>query len=447
MKEANPGGGVHRRILAIALPMIVSNLSVPLLGIVDTAVIGHLESPVYLAAVAVGTTIFSFLFLGLNFLRLSTTGVTAQARGRADHAAVRQALAQSVLVALGLAGVLIAAQWPLEQAALAILGPTSDVAHSAALYFMIRIWAAPAVLVNFALIGWFLGMGNARAPLAVMVAMALVNMGLDAGFVLALGWKVAGVAAGTLVAEYLGAGLSIALAFRLLKSHPGHWSTVKIADRAAFNRLLSINGNIFLRSLALMFVFGFFTAAGARLGTVVLAANALLLNFQNVLSYALDGFAHAAEALCGHAIGRADRHRFDRIMKASLLWSPGLAGLFALAWGLSGNAVIGLLTDLPDVRDAAAQYLPWIVALPLVAVWSFLFDGVYIGATRARAMRNAMLFSTFVCFLPAWFFSRSLGNHGLWLAFTVFFAARGLSMAAGFPALRRTSFELPGKNT
>jgi MATE family multidrug resistance protein len=439
-----PERKTHRRILAIALPMIVSNLSVPLLGIVDTAVIGHLKSPVYLAAVAVGATIFSFLFLGLNFLRMTTTGVTAQARGRDDHAGVRRALVQSLLVALGLAFLLITLQWPLEQAALAILGPAADVRPAAGTYFLIRIWAAPAVLLNYALIGWFLGLGNARAPLAVMVAMAAINIGLDAGFVLGLGWKVAGVATGTLIAEYLGAALSIVIATRMLKGYPGRWRGLRIMDRASLARLVSLNGNIFLRSLALMFVFGFVTAAGARLGTVILAANALLLNFQNVLSYALDGFAHAAEALCGHAIGAADREQFDRVVRAALLWSLALAGLFTLVWWLAGPALIALLTDLPDVRATAARFLPWIVVLPLVAVWAFLLDGIYIGATRARAMRNAMLFSAFACFLPVWCGTRALGNHGLWLAFVVFFAARGISMAAGFPRLRRAAFCFSG---
>lgn len=434
-------GGIHRRILAIAVPMIASNLSVPLLGIVDTAVIGHLKSPVYLAAVAVGATIFSFLFLGLNFLRMTTTGITAQARGRDDHVGVRRALAQSALVALVLAILLICLQWPLEQAALAILGPAADVRPATSTYFLIRIWAAPAVLFNYALIGWFLGMGNARAPLTVMVAMATINIGLDAGFVLGLGWKVAGVAIGTLIAEYLGAALSIVIAARMLKGYPGRWRGLRIMDRTSLARLVSLNGNIFLRSLALMFVFGFVTAAGARLGTVILAANALLLNFQNVLSYALDGFAHAAEALCGQAIGAADRAQFDRIVKAVLLWSLVFAILFALAWWFAGPALIALLTNLPDVRAAATHFLPWIVVLPLVAVWAFLLDGIYIGATRARAMRNAMLFSTLLCFLPVWYATRALDNHGLWLAFVVFFAARGVSMAAGFPRLRRAAFD------
>ncbi|MGH8271252.1 MAG: MATE family efflux transporter [Gammaproteobacteria bacterium] len=432
--------GVHRRIFGIALPMIASNLTVPMLGVVDTAVIGHLPSPVYLAAVAVGATIFSFLFLGLNFLRMATTGVTAQVHGRNDADGIRRALGQSILFALALAVGLLILQWPIEQAALVLLGPSPPVADAAATYFRIRIWAAPAVLVNYSLIGWFLGMQNARAPMAVMIAVSVINMALDVGFVLGLGWNVAGVAAGSVIAEYLGTGLALFLAARLLAHHPGTWRWSALRERSSFRRLAGINANILVRTLALMFVFGFFTAMSARMGTVILAANALLLNFQNVMSYGLDGFAHAAEALAGRAIGAGDRSDFDRVVKGALVWSLALAVAFALAYGLAGKSIVHLLTDLSGVRTAAVDYLPWMVLSPFLAVWAFLFDGVYIGAIRVAAMRNAMLIATFLGFLPAWYFARPLGNNGLWLAFMVFLAVRGLTMAAGFPRLRRASF-------
>lgn len=436
--------GVHRRILGIALPMIASNLTVPMLGVVDTAVIGHLPSPVYLAAVAIGATIFSFLFMGLNFLRMATTGVTAQVHGRNDADGIRRALGQSIMFALVLAAGLLVLQWPIERAALVLLGPSSPVAAAAAVYFRIRIWAAPAVLVNYSLIGWFLGMQNARAPMAVMIAVSVINMALDVGFVLGLGWNVAGVAAGSLIAEYLGAGLALFLASRLLARHPGAWRWSALIERSSFRRLAGINANILMRTLALMFVFGFFTAMSARMGTVILAANALLLNFQNVMSYGLDGFAHAAEALAGRAIGARNRDDFDRVVRGALAWSLGLAIAFALAYGLAGGTIIHLLTGLPRVRAAAIDYLPWMVLSPFLAVWPFLFDGVYIGAVRATAMRNAMFAATFLGFLPAWYFARPLGNDGLWLAFMVFLAARGVTMAAGFPRLRRAAFAQDG---
>ena len=432
--------GVHGRILGIAVPMILSNLSVPLLGLVDTGVIGHLPSPVYLGAVAVGTTIFGFLFLGLNFLRMGTTGVTAQAHGHGDADGVRRALAQSVILAVGLAALLILAQWPLERISLWLIGPAPAVAAAAQTYFRIRIWAAPAVLVNYGFVGWFLGLQNARAPMAIMISVSLANMALDVFFVLALGWNVAGVAAGSAIAEYLGTGLAICLARRLLARYPGGWSLALVRERAAFRRLAGINANILVRTLALMFAFGFFTAMGARMGTVILAANALLLNFQSVMSYALDGFAHAAEALAGRAIGAGDRAEFDAVVKGALLWSLGFAAAFALLYGLAGGAIIDLLTGLVNVRAAARSYLPWLVVSPFLSVWPFLFDGIYIGATRAAAMRNAMLIATLLAFLPAWYLARPLGNDGLWLAFIVFLAARGITMAAGFPRLRARCF-------
>lgn len=423
--------------------MILSNLTVPLLGVVDTAVIGHLASPVYLAAVAVGTTIFSFLFLGLNFLRMGTTGVTAQVHGSGDAEGERRALAQSTVLSLGLAFVLVAAQWPLLHAALWLIGPAPPVADAAATYFQIRIWAAPAVLVNYSLIGWFLGMENARAPMAVMILVSTANMALDVFFVVGLGWNVAGVATGSVIAEYLGTALALLLARHLLATRPGTWKRDSLWQRRAFGRLAGINANILVRTLALMFTFGFFTAMGARMGTVILAANSLLLNLHAVTSYGLDGFAHAGEALAGQAIGARDRRGFDAVVKGALLWSLALAAGLALLFGLAGRPIVALLTNLPAVRAAAWTYLPWIVAAPLVAVWAFLFDGIYIGATRAAAMRNAMLVATLACFLPAWYLARPLGNQGLWLAFLVFLAARGAAMGAGFPRLRRAAFPLP----
>lgn len=437
MKSRN---SLHRRILGIAGPMILSNLTVPMLGVVDTAVIGHLPSSVYLGAVAVGATIFSFLFLGLNFLRMGTTGVTAQMHGRNDAAGLRRALGQSILLSLALALLLVALQWPLEHAALWLLGPAPPVAAAAATYFKIRIWAAPAVLVNYSLIGWFIGMQNARAPLVMMAFISIANMALDVAFVLGLHWNVAGVAAGSLIAECLGSVLGLYLAQQLLAGYPGQWSRSLLRERSTLRRLAGINFNILIRTLALMFAFGVFTAAGARMGTTILAANALLLNFYSVMSYGLDGFAHAAEALSGRAIGAAERGEFDRVVRATLLWSLGLAALFALAYGSVGGRIIDLLTSLPEVRSTAKLYLPWMALAPFLSVWPFLLDGIYIGATRAAAMRNSMLISTFLCFLPAWYFASPLGNNGLWLAFSVFLAARAVTMAAGFPRLRRAVF-------
>ncbi|MGD8379638.1 MAG: MATE family efflux transporter, partial [Gammaproteobacteria bacterium] len=407
---------LHRRVLQIAVPMILSNLTVPLLGMVDTGVVGHLSDAAYLGAVAVGSTLFNFLYLGLNFLRMGTTGVTAQVHGREDGDAMRGALGQSVLLALGLATLLLLCQWPLRQLGLALIGPSADVHRFAAVYFDIRIWSAPAVLVNYALLGWFLGMQNARLPLLLMLVINLANIGLDLGFVLGLGMTVDGVALASVISEYLGTAVGLWSMWRMLGQYPGRWCREELLDRTKLRRLAGINANIFIRTICLVSAFAFFTSQGARQGDLILAANAVLLTFQTFMSYGLDGFAHATEALAGRAIGRGDATEFRRVLRACLQWSGGLALIYSLGYALAGVGLIHLLTDLATVRASAERFLPWMVLSPLISVWPFFYDGVFIGATRAREMRNAMLFSLLACYLPAWYLLRPFGNHGLWAA-------------------------------
>lgn len=435
--DASTGGVTHRAVWAIAAPMILSNLSVPLLGMVDTAIVGHLSEPQYLAAVAVGATLFNFLFLGFNFLRMGTTGVTAQIHGRADAAAMRGALAQSVALAWVLAAALLVFQWPLRELGVMLINPSADVAALTRLYFDYRIWAAPAVLANYALLGWFLGMQNARAPLVLLLVVNCANIALDLVFVLGLGMTVDGVALGSVLAEYLGLAVAAWLAARELRRYPGRWLRSEVLGAARLRRLLSVNANIFVRTLCLLGAFGFFTAQAARLGDVILAANALLLSLQSFMAYGLDGLAHAAEALVGRAVGAGDRARFGRTVRIALQWSLAVGVLFSLVYGIFGRGIIALLTDLPRVREATATYLPWMVLSPLISVWPFLYDGVYIGATRAGAMRNAMLVAVFAFYLPAWYLTRPLGNHGLWLAFMIFLAARGLTLMLAYRYIER----------
>jgi MATE family multidrug resistance protein len=425
----------HADVWRIAWPMMLSNLSVPLLGMVDTAVVGHLNRPAYLGAVAVGTTLFDFLYLGLNFLRMGTTGVTAQAYGRGAADQVRAALAQGIMLSLVLAAILMALQWPLRVIGLDLIAPSPKVLPYARVYFDIRIWAAPAVLADYALAGWFIGVQNTRAPLTFVVTINAVNAALDLTLVNGFGMNVAGVALASVIAEYIGLGVGLWLVVRELERHPGHWQRARIFDRRELLRLASVNGNLFVRTVCLMFAFGFFTAMGARLGTVILAANAVLLNLQSVLSYALDGFAHAAEALAGRAIGHDDRDGFGRAVRLTLGWSAAAAAVFTLLYGLAGRYIIALMTDLPDVRTAAFAYLPWLIASPLIAVWAYEFDGVFVGTTRAREMRNAMIVALAV-YLLVWYLAQPLGNHGLWLAFLIFMAARGVVMSLIYFRLR-----------
>lgn len=422
----------NRAVWRIAAPMILSSATTPMLGMVDTAVVGHLDEPHYLGAVATGATIFTVLFMGLNFLRMGVTGVTAQAYGAGRGDSVRMDLGQGLATALALAATMILLQPLIIEVALLALGPGPEVAAGAREYFAIRIWSAPASLANFVVVGWLLGMQNARGPLALTLATNATNIVLALVFVVQLGMRVRGVALATLLAEVVGLVVGLAFVRRELARFPGAWQPAALLDLARYRRLFAINANLLLRTLSLMFVFAFITAQGARAGDAVLAANALLMNLQYLLSYALDGIANAAEALVGKAVGRRDSAGLRAAVSRTLGWSVGFAAVFTAGYALFGAALVNLLTDIPDIRAVALAYLPWLVLSPLVSVWSFLYDGVYVGATRPREMRIVMMGSALLVFLPAWYLARPLGNHALWLAFTLFMAARGVGMHAWF---------------
>lgn len=417
-----------RDVWRIAAPMILSNMSVPLLGMVDTGVTGHLGSPVYLGAVAIGATVFGFLYTGMNFLRMGTTGIAAQRFGADDNDGLRTSLGQALIVALLIALALLAVQRPLGEFAVRLIGAEPAVGEFALQYFSIRIWSAPGTLANFVLVGWFLGLQNARVPLLIFLSVNVTNIVLDLWFVLGLGMKVDGVALASVIAEYAGLAVAVVFAARALRGRSGKWPLESLFNVRAYAAFFAINTNLLLRTMALMFAFAFLTAQGARLGGVVLAANAVLMNLQNLTAFALDGFAHAAEALVGKAIGEKRRDALQHSVRLALKWSLIFAAGFCILYVLIGPLLIRLLTDLPEVRSAAREFLPWLIISPLVSAWAFLYDGVYVGATRAREMRKLMLLSTFVFFVPAWYLLQGLGNHGLWLAFTLFMASRGIGM-------------------
>ncbi len=427
----------NRAVWRIALPMILSSVTTPLLGLVDTAVIGHLDDPRYLGAVAAGATIFTFLFTGLNFLRMGTTGVTAQACGAGLGDAARQTLGQALAIALVLAAGALALQGRIVDLALVTLGPGPTVARLAQEYFAVRIWSAPATLANLVIIGWLIGMQNARGPLAMAVTTNLVNIVLDLLFVTVLGMQVRGVALATLLAEFSGLAIGVFFIRRELARFPGRWQPGSLTEWPGYRRLATINANLLLRTLSLMFVFAFITAQGARAGDVILAANAVLLNLHYFTSYALDGIAFAAEALVGKAIGAADPAALRQVVAHTLRWSLLLAGLLTLAWALLGGGIIDALTGIGAVRAAARDYLPWLVVLPFASVLSFLYDGVFVGATWSRQMRLVMMAAAALVFLPAWLLARPLGNHALWLAFVLFMLARSIGMQLWF--IRLTS--------
>lgn len=412
----------------IAAPMILSNISVPLLGMVDTGVTGHLDDPAYLGAVAIGATIFTFIYMGMNFLRMGTTGIAAQSFGADDNDGLRASLGQALIVAMLIAAALLALQVPIATLALKLIGGESHTQAFASEYFYVRIWSAPGTLANYALIGWFIGLQNARVPLFIFLTINLTNIVLDLLFVVVLGMTVDGVALASVIAEYSGFAVGGFFAIAELRRRSGNWPLQRLSRIGAYRAFFSVNANLFIRTMALMFTLAFVTAQSARLGGMVLAANAVLLNFQHLTSFGLDGVAHAAEALVGKAVGQARRDALQHAVAVTLKWSLIFAVGFTLVYLLAGSLIISILTDLPDVRSTAQRYLPWMIASPLVSVWCFLYDGVFVGATRAREMRNSMIASTLLVFLPAWYLLQPLGNDGLWLAFLLFMAARGLSM-------------------
>jgi MATE family, multidrug efflux pump len=408
--------------------MILSNITVPLLGMVDTGVTGHLENAVYLGAVAIGSTIFGFLYSGVNFLRMGTTGITAQRFGAEDHDGLRVALGQALVVAIAIATALILLQVPLITLAMRLLGPEPEVAGFASEYFSIRIWSAPATLANYALIGWFIGLQNARVPLYIVLAINLTNIALDLVFVLLLGMKVDGVAAASVIAEFTGVAVGISFAISELRRRGGHLVVSHLTTLKEYAEFFSINANLFIRTMALMFTFAFVTAAGARMGGLILAANAILINLLHLIAFALDGLAHAAEALVGKAAGAKNRLALQRAVQLTMRWSLYVAIGFSILFWITGPIFVRVLTDIPDVVNTTLEYLPWMIAAPVIAFWAYLYDGVFVGATRAKEMRNNMVVSTFLVFIPAWFAFRFLGNHGLWLALMIFMASRGIGM-------------------
>ncbi len=414
----------HRRVWSLSAPMILSNLSVPLVTLVDSAVVGHLPHAHQLAAVAVGGSLYTLLVWLMGFLRMGTTGFAAQASGRRDGSALRQVLLQGLLLALGFGLLLGMLAVPLKGLALQLMQPSAELDALTRDYFHTRLFGLPAALASYALIGWLLGAQNARGPLAILLTTNLLNVVLDLWFVLGLEWGVLGAARASVIAEWSGALLGLALAARALRRHPGQIDYAQLRRWASWRPLMAVNRDIFLRSLALQLVFFMVTVQGTRLGDATVAANALLLNGMLLTAHALDGLAHAVEALCGHAIGARDRLALRRVLVVAGGWSLLASLAFALFFLLGGELFIRLQTDMPEVRQLAWSYLPYLAALPLIAVWSYLLDGLFIGATRAREMRDSMLLAVALS-LPLGWLLQDMGNHGLWLAFLCFMLLRG----------------------
>ncbi len=429
---------MHRRVWALAGPIILSNLSVPLLGAVDTAVMGHLPDPAYIGGVAIGALIFHYIYWGFGFLRMGTTGLVAQAGGAGDTDEVRSMLARAVLLAIGLSLLLLLFRGPIAAVAFGLLDSSSEVEALAGAYYTIRLWGAPAALTNYAILGWLIGMQRMRSILVLSIFMNGLNIVLDLVLVVGLERGIEGVAVATLISEWLALILGAWLVARTLRRVGGAWRKDRLFDRTRFAGLVRVNIDIFIRTLCLITAFAWFTSRSAGMGNVLLAANAILLNFQTIMAYGLDGFAHACEALVGSAIGARDGHSFEGAVRTTTLWAVLVAGLFVLIYLVAGPLIIASLTSIPEVRETAWTYLPWVVVSPLISIWSFQLDGIFIGATRGPEMRNGMLISLGIFLASGSLLTPPLGNHGLWLALMIFMVARAITLGAWYPRIGRS---------
>ena len=428
---------IHRRVWRMAGPIILSNISVPLLGAVDTAVVGHLPEAYYIGAVGIGAMLFNFIYYGFNCLRMGTTAPTAQAAGAEDWAEVRGMLARALFLALSIGGCLVLLQVQIASFAFAMMEASKEVEDLGSRYFLIRVWAAPAALSTYVIIGWFYGLQDARVPLVLQIVTNAINIVLDLIFVFVFDWGVEGVAAASVIAEYTGLVLGFYYIRRRLRVMPGGGTAVRIFDLPKLRRIVTFNGFIFCRTLCVVTGMAVFMAQSAKLGDLPLAANQVLYNFLQFTAFGLDGFAHAAEALIGQAIGRRSRNAFGEAVRAVLLWSGIVAALNVLIYWIAGEAIIALMTNIPEVRTAAAVYLPWAIAMPAIAVWAYAYDGIFLGATRADVMLVSMVLS-FVVYMTAMFFLLpGLDNHALWIALSGFLGFRGLTLLALYPRLRR----------
>ena len=417
---------MNRRILHLAIPSIVSNITVPLLGLVDVTIVGHLGATAYIGAIAVGGLLFNILYWNFGFLRMGTSGLTSQAYGRKDKDAEIRVLVQAVSVGLFSALVMLILQYPIERLAFRLLDTSAEVEQYAVTYFRICIWGAPAVLAQYGFTGWFIGMQNSRYPMYIAIVMNVINIVCSSCFVFLFGMKVEGVALGTVVAQYSGVMMAWGLWFYNYKELRGRITFKGSLQLIAMRRFFAVNRDIFLRTLCLIGVTTFFTSTGARQGDVILAVNTLLMQLFTLFSYIMDGFAYAGEALSGRYVGACNLVQLKRAVKALFGWGVGLSLVFTLLYGIGGENFLGLLTNDTIVIETAGHYFYWVLAIPLAGFAAFLWDGILIGATATRFMLWAMLVASGSFFVIYYCFSGATNNHMLWLAFLVYLALRGV---------------------
>ncbi len=425
---------MNRRILNIAIPNIISNITVPLLGIVDLALVGHLDSKVYIGAIALGGMIFNFIYWGFSFLRMGTGGFAAQSYGKKDFRESFYILYRALFVGFIGAFFLLIIQKPIELFSFFIINGSDEVEFFARQYFYIRIWAAPATIALYSITGWYIGMQNAKIPMIIAITVNLLNVGFNVLFIKVFGMKSDGVALGTVLAQYF--GLFVALLF--LSKHSLrlrlYLNVKEILQKKALKRFFHVNKDIFIRTMSLVFALSFFTAKSAKYGDTLLAVNTLLLQFFMIYAHVIDGFAFAGEALAGKYFGAGNKTNLIKATKLLFYWGLLMAGIFTVAYYFGDNLLLKILTDNSEIIQEIKPYLFWIYLIPIVTFGAFIWDGIFIGVTASASMRNAMLISTFLVFLPSYFlFYYYLGNHGLWASFIVFMIARFVTLSIYAP--------------
>ena len=432
-------GTKNRQLFALALPMILSNITVPLLGLVDTAVIGHLSDAYYLGGVALGSTIITLIIWLLGFLRMATTGLVAQTYGANDTASQLKLLVQGAMLATGLGIAVILLQLPILNLALGLSEASMEVERYCREYFQVRVWSTPFALLNLVMLGWLLGRQQPKAAMWQLILANLANIILDVLFVMGFGWGVKGAALASVCADITAFSVALYMVLQQLKlSSQFKFDQLRVhLTFAGYGKLLKLNSDIFIRSLCLQAAFAFMTFHGAGLGDNTVAANAVLLNLLLLISYALDGIAYYAEAEVGKAYGQKRAQQLHEAVVLAWCWSAITAVGFTLIFSLWGSHIIELLTSIDKVRTTAQTYLIWLVLLPLWSFSSYLFDGVYIGAAQGKVMRNSMIIATFGAFFPTWYLLQSLlpseqANHALWAAMTAFMLTRSLTLAAHY---------------
>ena len=422
-----------RQILKIALPAIVTNITVPLLGLVDTAIVGHMGNATYIGAIAVGSMVFNLVYWVFGFLRMGTSGLTAQARGRRDLQEMRSLLVRSQTVAMTIALLILLLQVPLRDVMLWLIGPTDDVRPLAVTYYHIVVWGAPAMLGLYGLSGWFIGMQNTRLPMVISISQNVVNIVASLALVYGLGMKVEGVALGTVVAQYAGLLMAMAMLVRYYR----RYITIRLCSLKEFIPFLRVNSDIFLRTLCLVAVNLYFTSAGARQGATILAVNALLLQLYLLFSYIMDGFAYAGEALCGRFWGARDNKAFREVVGRLFMWGAGMTVLFTTLYVVGGMPFLRLLTDEETVVQAAHEYVWWAWLIPVAGVAAFVWDGIFIGITQTRGMLVSAAVASVVFLAGVVWLMPVMGNHGLWLSMLLYLAVRGIVQSVIFRSNKR----------